>query len=402
MPGNACRILYLDPFSGIAGDMFLGLLIDLGADVTELRNQFNQLEIEYDFRVTRANKKGISATNTRVTVPEEKKHRAISLPEIDNILDRLDEPVGQKAKRMFEKLIEAEGKVHGLPKEKVHLHEAGAVDAIIEITGAVKGLELLKVGRVCCGLVNIGTGFISIAHGRYPVPAPATVELLSGIPIHIDSIEGTKSELVTPTGALILSELVDEFGPISLAIEKVGYGAGDKELETPNVLRGYLGFSTNEATSGTKRIALIESNIDDMNPQIYSHIMGTLFEKGALDVFYAPIYMKKNRLGVKLSVICPIERKEEITRTLMEETTTIGLRIFYPERIEAQRELRKVNTEYGEVTVKIARYGSKIVNISPEYESCHSIATKTGKPFKLIYNLVYERAEESLGGKEKL
>jgi len=395
---GSSRVLYLDPFSGIAGDMFSGLLIDLGADVAKLREEFDKLDIEYDLRVKRVNKKGITATSVNVIVPEEKRHQEVHLSDIYKTLDRLDESLSQRTKRIFEKLVAVEGKIHGLPKEKVHLHEAGAIDAIIEIVGAVKGLELLKVERVCCGLVNTGTGFISIEHGRYPVPAPATAELLKGIPIHVDSIGGIRSELVTLTGALILSELVDEFGPVTLTVEKVGYGAGDRDLEIPNVLRGYLGFLAGEAKE-TKKIALIETNIDDMNPQIYGYIMETLFDKGAVDVFYTPVYMKKNRPGVKVSVMCPANKVDEITKALMEETTTIGVRISYPERLEAQREVREVETEYGRAMVKIAQYGSEIVKISPEYESCKKIAEKTGKPLRVIYNLVYEKAEESLVNK---
>ncbi|NJE13155.1 nickel pincer cofactor biosynthesis protein LarC [Thermococcus sp. LS2] len=397
------RVLYLDPFSGIAGDMFLGMLVDLGLDVSKLKKELDRLNVEYELKVEKVNKRGISATSVKVLVPEKEHHEehltfhhhhGMHLSDVYAILDRLDEPIQQKAKQMFEKLAEAESKIHGVPKEKLHFHEVGAIDAIIEIVGAIVGLKLLNVEKVYCGIVNVGTGFVEIEHGKYPIPAPATAELLRGIPIHIDP--SIKSELVTPTGALILSELVDGFGSINLRVERVGYGAGDRDLEIPNVLRGYLGFLVDDNMSRTKRVALIETNIDDMNPEFYGYVMEKLFENGALDVSYTPIYMKKNRPGVKISVICPIDKKDEIIGIIMKETTSIGVRVFYPEKIEAQREIIEVETGYGKARVKIAKYNSQIVNIAPEYESCKEIAERSGKPLKTIYNMVYEKAKESL------
>ena len=237
------KILYLDPFSGIAGDMFLGLLIDLGLDLEDLRNILDKMNIEYDLRVEKVNKRGIVATDVKVVAPEKERHNkhCVKLRDIFNVLDRLDEPIRSRAKKMFDTLAEAESKVHGVPKEELHFHEVGAIDAIVEIVGAVAGVKLLGIDKVYSGVINVGSGFVETAHGRYPVPAPATAELLKGLQIYIDP--SIRTELVTPTGAVILRELVDGFAPLSLRVEKVGYGAGDKELEIPNVLRGYLGKS---------------------------------------------------------------------------------------------------------------------------------------------------------------
>jgi hypothetical protein len=392
-------VLYLDPFSGIAGDMFLGMLIDLGVNLSELRESFDKLNVEYDLKIEKVNKRGIRATKVKVIVPNKKSHEehltldhdhGMHLSEIYEILDRLDEPIREKAKRTFDMLAEAESKIHGISKEELHFHEVGAIDAIIEIVGAIVGVRLLDIDKVYCGIVNVGSGFVTMEHGKYPVPAPATAELLKGIPIYTDP--SIKAELVTPTGAVILKELVDGFAPITFRIEKIGYGAGERDLELPNVLRGYLGSFPDLRN----RDVLIETNIDDMNPEIYGYLMEKLFEKGAVDVYYTPIYMKKNRPGTKVSVLCPISQKDEIIATILKETTSIGVRVFYPEKIETQREVKEIETEYGKATVKIARYNSQIINIAPEYESCRELAEKTGKPLKVIYNVIYEKAKEFL------
>lgn len=394
------KILYLDPFSGIAGDMFLGMLIDLGVNPSELRRSLDKLGIEYSLKIEKVDKRGINATKVKVLVPKKEAHEehlisghhhGMHLSEIYEILDRLDDPVREKAKIMFDRLAEAESKIHGIPKEKMHFHEVGATDAIIEIVGAIVGVRLLDVNKVYSGFVNTGSGFVTIEHGKYPVPAPATAELLKGIPIYIDP--NIKAELITPTGAVILKELVNEFVPITFIMEKIGYGAGDRDLEIPNVLRGYLGFFSDSKYSNHRNV-LIETNIDDMNPEIYGYLMEKLFEKGALDVHYIPVYMKKNRPGIKVSVLCPISKKDEIITTLLTETTSIGVRILYPEKIKIQREVKEVKTKYGKAKVKIARYNSKIINISPEYESCRKLAEKTGKPLKEIYNIIQKRTEK--------
>ncbi len=440
--GTGGRVLYLDPFSGIAGDMFLGLLLDLGVDEQKLVAAFEQLGVRFDFAVSHVNKAGIAAISTSVTLPgndedddhehehddehvhehehehphdHEHEHvhehphdheadvdeeaaphgRGMEIAEIEAILDRLDEPARTKTRAMFASLLEAEAAVHGTTVDSVHLHEAGAIDAIVEMVGAVVGREALGVDRVVCGLVNTGTGFAKIAHGLYPVPAPATAEILKGIPVRLDSFSETRKELVTPTGALILKHLVDEFTPISMTVERVGYGAGKRDLTTPNVLRGFLGRSS--SAEAAKRLLLLESNIDNMNPELYGHLMEVLYQRGALDVFFTAVQMKKNRPATRVSVLGEVHSKDVLVETLMKESTTLGVRVTYPERYEAERRIVEVQTPLGAARAKVAYYAGDTVNVSPEYETCRRLASESGVPLKEVYSIVLQAAREQLG-----
>ncbi len=469
MDGTHGRVLYLDPFSGIAGDMFLGLLLDLGVDDNALVAELERLGVRFDLAISHVNKNGIGALSTSVSLPsgpdvdeDEEEHvhcdecggdhnhahdpeqlhehthdhtaghnhghehasdgahlhdhdqgsreeqveaeglahgHGMQVDEIVTILDRLSEPTRTKAKDMFLALVEAEAEVHGTTVDSVHLHEAGAIDAIVEIVGAVKGLELLGVDHVVCGLVNTGTGFAKMAHGTYPVPAPATAELLKGIPVYMDSFAETRKELVTPTGALILSHLVDEFAPISMTVERVGYGAGKRDSVIPNVLRGFLG--TSASAEAPKRLVLLESNIDDMNPELYGNLMDVLYKAGALDVFFTAIQMKKNRPATRISVLGELHSKDILVQTIMKESTTIGVRVSYPERYEAEREVYEINTELGPARVKLARYEGETVNISPEYESCRKLSAEAGVPLKQVYTMVLEAARVHFSAPEE-
>jgi len=446
--GTGGRVLYLDPFSGIAGDMFLGLLLDLGVDEQKLVAAFEQLGVRFDFAVSHVNKAGIAAISTSVTLPGDEEdddhehehgdadahehehvheqmhdhellhehdhehphehdhdagvdHEAaphghgMEPAEIEAILDRLDEPARTKTRELFASLREAEAGVHGTTTDSVHLHEAGAIDAIVEIAGAVVGLQALGVDRVVCGMVNTGTGFAKMAHGLYPVPAPATAELLKGIPVRMDSFSETRKELVTPTGALILKHLVDEFAPISMTVERIGYGAGKRDLPTPNVLRGFLGHSS--SAEAAKRLLLLESNIDNMNPELYGHLMEVLYERGALDVFFTAVQMKKNRPATRVSVLGEVHHKEVLVETLMRESTTLGVRVTYPERYEADRRIVDVQTPLGAARAKVAYYAGDTVNVSPEYETCRRLASESGVPLKEVYSIVLQAAREQLG-----
>ena len=442
MEGTHGRVLYLDPFSGIAGDMFLGLLLDLGVDEDALVAELERLGVRFDLSVSQVNKNGIAAISTKVSLPvapevdeDEEEHvhcdecghdhghdeghvhdhphehaqpsdhtrgdyeaddeaqvhgHGMEIDEILSLLDRLSEPTRSKARELFQALIEAEAHVHGTTVDSVHLHEAGALDAIVEIVAAVKGLELLGVDYVACGLVNTGTGFAKMTHGTYPVPAPATAELLRGIPIHMDSFAETRKELVTPTGALILRHLVDDFTPISMTVEQVGYGAGKRDTAVPNVLRGFLGHSVSAETP--KRLVLLESNIDDMNPEFYGNLMDVLYKNGALDVFFTSIQMKKNRPGTRVTVLGELHSKDVLVQTIMRESTTLGVRVTYPERYEAEREIVEVQTEFGAARAKFASYEGETVNISPEYESCRQLSAQSGVPLKQVYTIVLEAA----------
>ena len=438
MEGTHGRVLYLDPFSGIAGDMFLGLLFDLGVDEEAMVAELERLGLRFDLAVSQVEKNGIAAIHTHVTVPsgdedEEHEHahdhehehphehehshghehphghehahddeadqeahphgHSMSPDEILAVLDKVSEPCRTKAKAMFNSLLEAEAQVHGTTVDSVHLHEVGAIDAIVEIVGAVKGLELLGIDHVVCGLVNVGTGFANMAHGKYPVPAPATAELLKGVPVRVDSFSDVRKELVTPTGALILGHLVDEFGPVSMTVETVGYGAGTRDMAVPNVLRGFVGYSA--AAEAPKRLVLLESNIDDMNPELYGNLMDRMYQQGALDVFFTAIQMKKNRPATRISVLGELHNKDVLVETLMRESTTLGVRVSYPERYEAEREVLDVETELGTARVKIARYAGDAVNVSPEYESCRILSVSSGVPLKEVYGIVLEAARHS-------
>ncbi|TFH34417.1 MAG: nickel pincer cofactor biosynthesis protein LarC [Dehalococcoidia bacterium] len=431
--------------------MFLGLLLDLGVDENALVAELERLEVRFDLSVSQVNKNGIAAISTKVALPvgpevdeDEEEHvhcdecghhhghdeghvhehphdhdhphdhtsgddeadeeaqahgHGMEVSEILAILDRLSEPTRAKAKDMFQALLEAEAQVHGTTVDSVHLHEAGALDAIVEIVGAVKGLELLGVDHVTCGLVNTGTGFAKMTHGTYPVPAPATAELLKGIPIHMDSFAETRKELVTPTGALILRHLVDDFTPISMTVERVGYGAGKRDTAVPNVLRGFLGRSV--SAEAPKRLVLLESNIDDMNPELYGNLMDVLYKSGALDVFFTAVQMKKNRPATRISVLGELHSKDVLVQTIMRESTTLGVRVTYPERYEAERQIIDVETELGPARVKLASYGGEMVNVSPEYESCRQLSAQSGVPLKQVYTMVLEAARTHQGAEEE-
>lgn len=267
------RVLYIDPFSGVSGDMFLGMLVDLGVKVSDLKKVLDEMGVDYELEVRKVVKRGIRAIRVKVLTPlgghdtHVSTEHGIRLSEIYRLLDQLDDTIRERAKKVFDTLADAESRVHDIPKEKVHFHEVGALDAIIEIVGAVAGLTSLGVDTVFSGPVNVGSGFVVTQHGRYPVPAPATAELLKGVPVVFGV--GIRGELVTPTGAAILKCIVNSFEPVSIRVKSVGYGAGDMELEIPNVLRGFLG-ETHETSAG---VVLNEISIDDMNPELFGHTM---------------------------------------------------------------------------------------------------------------------------------
>ena len=367
-------MLYLDPFSGISGDMFLGLLVNLGLDLEKLKEKLDELQIDYSIGVKKVNKNGIEATKVDVHIAEEKREKSIK--EINIILERIiNEDVKKKAKKMFDILADAEGKVHGAPKEEVHLHELG--DSLIDIVGAIYGLELMGINKIISAPPRTGRGFVETQHGKYPIPAPATLEILRNMPVIVDST--IDKELITPTGALLLKGFVELFRDVCIKPERIGYGAGKIDLEIPNVLRGII---TKE--SEAEGIEVLETNIDNTNPEVYGYLMDGLFKEGALDVFYTPGYMKKNRPGIVVSVLCRAKDKERLIDVLLNETMTLGVRAHHCERIEIEREIEEVDIGYGEARVKIARYGSA-VKISPEYESCREIAERTGKPLIEVY-----------------
>jgi pyridinium-3,5-bisthiocarboxylic acid mononucleotide nickel chelatase len=308
------------------------------------------------------------------------------LQEIFQLIDHSSlAPAGrERARAMFERLGEAEAAIHGMPLERVHLHEVGALDSIIDIVGIVHAMEWAGADRVVCSPLNVGGGMVQSAHGLFPVPAPATLRLLGGVPVYSGRVQ---KELVTPTGALIATTFASSFGPIPpMAIERVGYGAGDRDDPvTPNVLRVLIGAEA--ATPSGDRVVVIECEIDDMNPQIFGVVMDRLYAAGALEVFYTPVQMKKNRPGTLLTVVAAPERRGQMADVVFRETTTIGLRHYEVERECLQREIVTVSTPAGPIRFKVARRDGQVVNASPEFEDCARLAAATGVSVKEIQAL---------------
>ena len=436
------RILYFDCFSGASGDMIAGALLDAGVPLDTLVRAVDSLGLE-DVRVSseRVDRGGIGAARFRVTVGgeaadgraaaghghghahdhghnhdhdhdhdhahehdhghrrdhggapghEEQRDRAQppghdhahhrGLTEINAIVDRSSlSPAGKaRASRLFRRLAEVEAGIHQVPVEEVHLHEVGAVDSIVDVVAAVRALEWLAPDRVVASALNVGSGTVECAHGVLPVPAPATAELLRGVPVYA---AGPPAELVTPTGALLVTEYADAYGPAPpMRIERIGYGAGDRNpAGRPNVLRALLGEGAE--TGAVERVVVLECQIDDMNPQLYGALMDRLAAAGALDVFYAPVQMKKNRPGTLVTVVAPPGRREALADILFRESTTIGLRVTETERERLDRESVAVETPIGPIRVKVARRGGAVRNAAPEFEDCARLAAQRGLSIK--------------------
>lgn len=392
------KVLYFDCFSGAAGDMIVGALIDAGVGLDDLRAALGSLFIDRDAvwaeRVQRA---GIAATKFHVRGEDaghQHQHRAHggvaaeahahrTLTEIYALVDgsNLSAAGKDRAKGLFARLGEVEGAIHGTAADKVHLHEVGSLDSIVDIVSTVHALELTGADRIVASSLNVGSGTIRSSHGLYPIPAPATVRLLEGVPIY----SGTqRAEMVTPTGALLITEYATEFGGIPpMKIRRIGYGAGARNFEdTPNVLRVLIGDSDASVSSHT--VTVIEAEIDDMNPQIFGVVMEKLLAQGALDVFYTPIQMKKNRPGTLLSVIATPATREMLTSTIFRETTTIGVRYRDMTRECLDRESQTVETPFGPIRFKVARQAGAVLNAAPEFDDCVRTANAAGLSIKEI------------------
>ncbi len=376
------KIAYFDCFSGASGDMILGALIDAGLSARRLKEELKKLRIPtIRLEAKKVLKAGISATQVVVGGDEKRSHR--TLKEILRIVERsgVDAGVKEKSEEIFKRIASVEAKIHRIPMEEIHFHELGGLDSVVDIVGAVWGLQQLGIERIHVSKVNVGTGFVKCEHGILPVPAPATLSLMEGKPIYSSGVE---RELLTPTGAAILTTLGSEFGPIPpIRVEKIGCGAGRDDLPHPNLLRLIIG--TLASTSRNEKVVVIETNIDDMNPQFYDYLIQKLLALEVLDVFITPILMKKNRPGHLLTVICRSEKLLSVTDFLFRETTTLGLRWREEERAKADREIRNIQTQYGKIHLKLGRWGGNIVNISPEYEDCKRLALEKGVPLKDIF-----------------
>ena len=402
------KSLYLDCSSGISGNMFIGACLQLGVPEKYLRGELEKLNIsdEYELEISDVAKNGIGAAYFDVNLLHEHHanihhihehhHEHRTMADIRKIIDESDfnATVKSYALAIFGKLAEAEGKVHNKPAEEVHFHEVGAVDSIIDIVGCAICLDYLEVKKIFVSRINVGSGFVKCAHGLMQIPAPATAELLQGFKTYSF---GAEKELTTPTGAAIINTLAESSVdiPDDFVSEKIGYGAGTLNLDIPNVLRIYLG----EFKGQTKRqLVKLETNIDDMNPQIFGYLYDKLFAAGALDVWTTPIYMKKNRPAQMLSVLVESDNQAACMKIIFEETTTIGLRVInVDKRIEAVRKIAKVETSYGEVQCKVSAYDGKIVSITPEYEDCRRLAEKNNVPLKNVWQDALIKQQQRLG-----
>jgi uncharacterized protein (TIGR00299 family) protein len=383
---KSARIAYFDCFSGISGDMVLGALVDAGADLRTIEAELRKLGLEgWSISAEKVKRGAIFATHVKVESSEGHHHRGLSI-----ILGRIDKAglaprAADRARRIFTRLAEAEAKVHNMPVEEVHFHEVGAVDSIVDIVGAAIGFELLGIDEFACSALDVGAGQVKTAHGLLPVPAPATAELLRGAPLYTS---GIARELVTPTGAAIATTLSTRYAQIpEMTLRAVGYGAGSADLtEKANVLRILIGENaTNEAGEHWDApVSVIETNLDDMSPQIYGYFVERALAAGALDVFSTAVQMKKNRPGVLLTILCDTAHTARLIDLVFRETTTIGVRTYDVRRKVLDRELVPVETPFGEVRMKVSRMNGSVLNATPEYEDCQRLATEKGIPLKQV------------------
>jgi uncharacterized protein (TIGR00299 family) protein len=379
------RVAYFDCPSGAAGDMILGALIDAGVPVDTLRDALRTLPLEgWDLTAREVRKGAFRAVKADVSFDEAvHRHHHRRLADILQIIraSSLSPGVQSSVERIFTRLADAEARAHGTSRDEVHFHEVGAVDAIIDVTGSVVALELLDVGEVHVSALPVGTGFVEGAHGRIPVPAPGTTELLRGFPV-VDT--GMRGELLTPTGAAILTTLARGRGRMpAMTVGAVGYGAGTRDLPgTPNVLRCLLGEPAIQP--GEETIVQIETTIDDMSPQLYEPLMERLFEAGGLDVFLVPVIMKRSRPGTVLTVLAAPDRVDALTRVLFEESSTIGVRWSSWQRARLAREVVTLTTSYGAIPFKVSRLGDRVVTVTPEFADVARLARERAIPVREI------------------
>jgi pyridinium-3,5-bisthiocarboxylic acid mononucleotide nickel chelatase len=381
------NLAYFDCFSGISGDMTLGALIDAGYDVARLRADLQSLQVPgWELSAEKVWKNGLAATYAKVKTQDQRKHR--SLTDILEILNKsqLAPQVHDRATAIFQKLGEAEARVHDVRLDKIHFHEVGAVDALIDIVGACIGLQALGIDKLACSPLNVGGGTAKMAHGVLPVPAPATANLLQGKPTYSN---GVQHELVTPTGAAIVATLCDFFGPQPpMTVSAIGYGAGTANLEgQPNVLRIMIGQSAEKPVPGyDEEVSVIEANLDDMNPQIYGYFQERALAAGALDVYTTPVQMKKNRPGTLLTVLCKPQDANALTSLIFAETTTFGVRTTTAQRRILPREHVSVTTAYGAVRMKLSRVNGRIQHAAPEFDDCRKLAIEKNVPLQQVIN----------------
>jgi len=382
------KILYFDCFSGVSGNMILGAMVDAGIDIKALKKELKKLDLHgYSLKVSKVKRKGIKGTKVDVIVDKKKHLHHTHYKDIKRLIERskLPEKIKEDSLSIFKNIAEAEAKIHRTSVDNVHFHEVGAVDSIVDVVGASICISLLNSDTILSSPINTGKGMVKTEHGLLPVPAPATTEMLKGFPSYSSDIE---FELATPTGVGIITAMAKASNTIPvMKTNVIGYGAGSKDFsDSPNLLRIMIGegYSPSEQDS----ITVIESNIDDMNPQFYDHIMNRIFDAGALDVFLTPIIMKKNRPAVKITLLSDNDNVNKLADILLKETTSFGLRMYKTERIKLEKEIKTVKTEYGSTKVKIGKKNGKIINIAPEYEDCKRIANERGISIREVYEKV--------------
>lgn len=377
------RIAYFDCFSGASGDMILGACLNAGLDLEDLRHELDRLKVAgYTLKADAIRKQGFAATQFEVQVEPgtDKPHR--HLKHIRQILDdsALPEPVLERAMSVFNRLAEAEAAAHGTTVEKVHFHEVGAIDAIVDVVGACVALDRLGVERVYCAPIPTGHGTVHCEHGVMPVPAPGTAALLKGVPLAECDEPG---ELTTPTGAAILTTLAAGYGPMpAMTVERIGVGAGRRDGKTrPNILRVFIGeAAATPEEDEADEIVVLETNLDDITGEVIGYVHDRLFEAGAVDVFTSPIYMKKNRPATLLTVLAPPALREQLESILFTETTTLGVRRYSARRSKLARQIETAETPYGTIRIKVGRRGGQVISASPEFEDCRRAAQESGRP----------------------
>lgn len=395
---------YFDCPSGISGDMILGAIVDCGVSIEQIKEVLALLPLSgYELTPKRVNKQGLAATQVEVIVQERIKERKLS--EIIALIEesQIPERIKRKALQVFLRIGTVEAKIHGVELESVHLHELSGVDTIVDVVGAFTGMEAMGVDEVFASSLPLAMGTIEAAHGTLPLPAPATLALLEGVPIQGSEIS---KELVTPTGAAVLTSLVKAYGSMpSMRLLKTGYGAGKMDLPIPNVLRLMVGErwgdTKNDRSLNLEQLVCLETNIDNMNPEIYSYLAERLFDSGALDVSLIPIYMKKLRPGTLVNVLCNEEIAESLIEIIFFETSTLGIRKYPVDRYSIERKVVRINTLYGDVKVKFSRKGENDWNYAPEYEECRRLALQQGLPIIKIYRAAELAVEEYLRNQQK-
>ena len=388
------KTVYIDCIGGVSGDMLLGALVDSGVSQVALKEKLSELNLPgFALDFFKVEKVGISATQAKVKVSDETTERHV--PEIIHLIEvsSIASNIKKRSVRIFNRIGHAEAKVHGSSIEKIHLHELGGIDTIVDVVGVLIGFDLLNVDKVICSPLPLARGFIDSAHGRLPLPAPATLGLLAGVPVMSAEVTG---ELVTPTGAALVTELANEFGELpSVTIESTGYGAGERNRKIPNVVRLIIGDHVTK--SNLEELLMLQTNIDDMNPEIYDYVSGRLYKAGALEVFTQSAGMKKGRPGILLSVLASRENAEDMRRIILQETTTLGVREFSVQRHSLPRNIHSVETKYGTIQVKAVDGLDYGLRYAPEHDDCVKAAQESGVSLQIIYREALISASAYLG-----